>query len=306
MGCLFKNLKIKIKFLFTILLVFTLVFFINCKSIPAPEATKIECSLDLPINEDDKCFELYENDFQVSTDEEKFIFIRLYQPYYDNPFCVENILKQAIKSVNVYEIADSHSAIGFDLNDKFYGLTIAGKQDLKEESCVDISTNPYMKKCNPNKSIQVTYALKVSKEEYENSKKMVLDYFNDPKTVYSIPQNFSYAAYGINRKYFSKMDNKKFAAKPNKKPEKTFKQDQHQFVCSSFIAYVLANNVQSVKDFFIENKINSNYVFPTDLVYIPGVKKLFQSNWIDFSLAAKEYCNFYPIFSDYLSFQQIQ
>ncbi|MBQ0163068.1 MAG: hypothetical protein KBS84_07935, partial [Treponema sp.] len=288
-----------------ILLVILAFFACCCRSTQLEDKALIEQSSNVTINKNDKVFALYKNEeFKNAEVSDKYIFFRLYQPHYDNPFCPENFLKNAIGTVDVAPESISHSAIAFDLNDSFYGLTTAGKKDLKIESCTDTKSNPYMKKCNKFKSVQTTYAIKVTDKEYEKAKQLVEQYFEDPKTKYTVSQNFLIAGYGIKRKMFFRNNEKKLGGKPHKHPDDTFEEDKYDFVCSTFIAYVLANSVESVKQYFIENQIDANYVMPSDLEDLPGALKLFKSTWVDYTIAAKAYSTYYtclsPFFKEYL------
>lgn len=289
----------------TFLLVILVMLACACRSTRLEKEVVLEQTSQTAIDKNDKEFELYENDeFLTASQDDKYIFFRLYQPYYDNPFCVENILKICIGSVDVAPEPISHSAIGFNLNDCFYGLTTAGKNDLKLESCTDTLANPYMKKCNKFKSVQITYAIKVTDEEYEKAKKLVDDYYNDPKTKYAVSQNFKIAGTGVKRKIFYNEDERKFGGKPQKTASDSFVEQKHDFVCSSFIAYVLVNSVDEIKNFFIEKQIDVNYVMPSDLASLPGAVKLFRSTWVDYSVAAKAYSTYYvclsPFYREYL------
>lgn len=282
--------------------IFFSLFLFSCQTTKTAEENTIPLPQSLVIDEYDSDFALYQCDENVDySSYDKYIFFRLYHPYYDNPFCVENILNNCIKAIDVCPEKATHSAIGFDLSDAFYGLTLAGETDLKPESCTDTLSNPYMKKCNKYKSVQVTYAIKVTDEEYEAAKKLVSEFLENPKTKYSVGQNFLIAGYGVKRKLFMSKTEQEFAGRPHKRPDDTFKTDQYSFVCSTFIAYVLANTVQSIKDFFIEKGIDSNYVLPSDLAYLPGVIKLFKSTWVDYNIAAKTFSNVYLSFSPYYS-----
>lgn len=302
-----KSKKISIKIQHIFLSTFLVAFFVSCASIrvESPELVDVDTVI---THSDDKVFAIYQYDNEEETQkEDKYIFIRLYNPVYNNPFCPESFLGGCIKSVDVYSEKATHSAIAFDLTDSFYGLTAVGKEDLKLESCTNILSNQYMKKCNVYKSIQTTYAIKVSKQEFEKVKKMVEDYFYSGKVKYNVFQNFCIGGYGIKRRLFYSKKAKKFAARPHKFPENTFKPGKTQFVCSTFIAYVLANSVENIKQFFIENKIDSDYVLPTDLMFLPGAIKLFTSTWVDYNIAAKTYtsCNlsFAPFYPEHLVYE---
>lgn len=293
----------------TFFLVILVMLACACRSTRLETASLLEQSDNLVLDKSDKVFALYDNECLLNSEKEnKFIFLRLYQPCYDNPFCVENILKVCIGSVDVAPEPISHSAISFDLNDSFYGLTTAGKRDLKLESCTDILANPYMKKCNKFKSIQITYAIKVTEEEYEKAKELVEEYYDNPKTKYAVSKNFKIAGNGVKRKIFYNDEEKKFGGKPQKTADETFKDDKYDFVCSSFVAYILANSVESIKEYFSEKQIDYNYVMPSDLAEIPGMVKLFKSTWVDYSIAARAYSSHYiclsPFYKEYLADQE--
>lgn len=303
-----KVIRKRLRFLLILLTFPCLVFFFNCHSTNLETDVATEIPPGVVLDEDDNFFKIYfSSEFQESLENEKYVFIRLYKPYYDNPFCPENILNGCIKVVDVSDEFTSHSAIGFTLNDNFYGLTSTDKnKNLTIESCTNPNNNKYMEKCNIKKSVQITYALKVTDEEYYNLREMVEEYYYNPNTKYDIGQNFKIALHGLNRKFLLSEDKKVFAGSPDISFEETFAEEQTDFVCSTFIAHVLANSVQSVHDYFIENQIDSNLVMPSDLAYIPGMIKLFKSTWIDYDIAArtisKTYTAFVPYFSETISY----
>ncbi|MDE6720330.1 MAG: hypothetical protein K2J68_10805, partial [Treponemataceae bacterium] len=126
--------------------------------------------------------------------------------------------------------------------------------------------------------------------------------YAEGKVKYSIPKNLPLGFWGVKRKNQKTVQARNFGGIPSKKgyvnpaDEKKF-----EFVCSSYLAYVLANTVQSVRDFFIENQIDYNYVIPTDLIFFPGAQKLFVSTWADYEIAAEEFVKSQPLFAEYFS-----
>jgi len=219
-----------------------------------------------------------------------YIFIRLYYPKYNNPFCIENILKKCINIVDTNQKSYSHSAIGFDLNDNFVGLTTAKPRDLKIEQCTNIYSNLYMNKCNPKTSIQTTYAIKVSKDEYEKARSLV-DFFYYEDTEYSVGLNFPLAFFELKRKFFTSRENKKLHRIGKEKYKNSYKKPSTDFVCSSFVTYILVNSVDAIKTFFDTNNLDYNYIIPSDISSFPGVQKLFTSSWQSYTNAALAYTN---------------
>lgn len=297
-------MRVNKKVLTIILTVFAVVFALfesNCRSTLVERTVDETTALELGLDKGDNVFQIYiSEELKQALTQDHWIFIRLYQPYYDNPLCIENVLSKCIQFVDVNPDYSSHSAIGFSLDDGFYGLTSSNSgHNLYLESCTNSGDNEYMKKCNIYKSVEITYALKVTEEEYKKAKNLVESYYDDTRTCYNINQNVKIAWKAVGRKFFSPKDKQQFAAKPFATSEQTFCEDKYDFVCSSFVAYVLANSVESVHDFFVEKQIDSNYVMPSDLAYIPGVIKLFKTTWVDYNIGAKNVAQTYTCFATY-------
>lgn len=297
-------MRVNKKVLTIILTVFAVIFALfesNCRSTLVERTVDETTALELGLDKGDNVFQIYiSEELKQALTQDHWIFIRLYQPYYDNPLCIENVLSKCIQFVDVNPDYSSHSAISFSLDDGFYGLTSSNSgHNLYLESCTNSGDNEYMKKCNIYKSVEITYALKVTEEEYKKAKNLVESYYDDTRTCYNINQNVKIAWKAVGRKFFSPKDKQQFAAKPFATSEQTFCEDKYDFVCSSFVAYVLANSVESVHDFFVEKQIDSNYVMPSDLAYIPGVIKLFKTTWVDYNIGAKNVAQTYTCFATY-------
>lgn len=265
------------------LYIFLLIFFVS-----QPSCKSVEVSTP-PLKELNFLYNKKLANF--GTEEENYIFIRLYSPHYKNPLSAENTLKNLIYLVDMHSKKFSHAAIGFDLNDNFLGLTAVGKQDLKYEQCTQTKTNEFMRKCNPKKSYQTTYAIKVSSKEYEKAKHLTQYFYND-RISYDVVKNVPIGFYEIKRKFFSTNENKSLKQINQKMQKKYPGNDEsvpRKFVCSSFVSYILMNSVDSIKNFFEENKIDYEYIIPGDIPAFPGMTKLFSSNWNNYTKAALAY-----------------
>ena len=245
--------------------------------------------------------------FSDGDENSKYIFFRLYNPIYINPLYIANILKGGIGSTRVGNVPEvSHASINFDLEDDFYGLSLGEEHELKIEECLNTKDNAYMIHCNPDKSEQVTYALKVSQEEYDNAKEFVERYAASTDIKYASGYNFNIALFSIKRKFFTSKEKKKFGNLKYPKNKKTNKFDpsgekiENNFVCSTFVAYTLYNNVESVQKYFDEHNIKYDYVNVADISEIPGVTPLFYSNWSSYLDAANAFVEEYPEFAEYL------
>ena len=293
-----KNKEKKItKIIFiTILLASFLSCFVGCKTVPEVD------EFGNPIPKYTLETELkFQDDIPEPT---KYIFIRLYDLKYKNPFYIANILKFGVKKTEVSDTIANHAAIGFSLKDEFYGLTSGGEHQLAIESCTDTKSNKFMKKSNPKKSLQYTYALKVTEREYNAVKMFVEGYASTTEIKYDVWTNFEMASFSLKRKFFTDEENQQFGTVeyPEKKENPKTKIDNWEthFVCSTFIAYTLAVNILRIRGWFLDNDIDYRFVNVTDLIKIPGVVKLFSSPFYEYNLAAEAFVNENPEFSEYL------
>lgn len=282
-------------FIFNLIIVFCLTI-VSCKS------NKIEDSNIPPVPyliEDTLTFHEKEEPY-------KYIFLRLYNPNYENPFYIANLLKSGINFTESTHFELSHASINFTLDDNFYGLTLNGVYNLERESCNNIANNEYMARCNPFSSEQITFAIRVSEEEYENTKKMVEEYYKKGDVKYHTSDNFLIALFLTKRKYFTRksrqnLENLNYPRSfLREKKRKDPNYIENDFVCSTFIAYLLSNNVKEIGEWFEEHKVNYNYINVTDLPYIPGVVPLFYSTWDNYEYTTNLFINQYPEFEEYL------
>jgi len=247
---------------------------------------------------------------EAPSGDKKFIFIRLYDPDYSNPLYIANLLQGGISITQVNPENVSHASIGFDLSDYFFGLTSGGRYNLKIEKCTDVASNDYMSKCDPEKSIQSTYAIAVSEEEYEKAYNLILKNLNNRQLKYAAAQNVRIAGYSVKRKFFTEEEQQKLGSEKLEDrlydAKKVFKEYEKlslankRFFCSSFVAWILYNSVDSVKKMFDSKKIDYKYVTPSDLPHIENVEFLFSSTWADFDKAAMEFAQKDSRFAAYL------
>lgn len=293
-----KKLRKIILSIFSILLLFLQ----GCKSTKAIERDFFE-------TEDHYIFARNINFSDDLGDNYKYIFFRLYNPEYKNPLYIANLLKGGIAITKTDDLPElSHSSINFSLDDNYYGLTFGGKYQLAPEECQHPKDNKYMRNCDPTKSEQITYALKVTPEEYENTKKFIEKYAASTKLKYNSFEAVKLAVFFIQQKFFTpskyqKFGNRKypFYSKKNRKVDLDKDKPENSFICSNFLGYVLYNNVESVSEYFDEHDIKYDYLNVTDLALIPGMVPLFYSNWDDYVETAKAFVEEYPEFKDYLT-----
>ena len=236
-------------------------------------------------------------------DDESYIFLRFYDPHLRSPLYVSNILKNGIATIDVNPLPVSHVGIGFDLRDDFFGLTLMARPQLDRERCTDTKANNYTKQCDPAASKQMLYVIKVTGEERKKAIRVLMENKN---VRYDVDKNFKIANRAVKRKLFTAKKNRpidKFYA--SKKDIEAIndaenKKTQKKFVCSTFVAYVLYNSVESVRDFFNKNRIDYHYLMVSDIACIPGVEELFESTWENYDEAAKAFASEHEEFRRYL------
>ena len=276
-------------------------FFVSCRSTKFAESRSQIMADGLEINACDQSFKIYDTDIADEYNPgDEFIFIRLYLPFYDNKLSSVNFLKQVITAIDSNPESASHSAISGRLDDSYYGLTLYTKQDLKLESCTDIKTNAYMKRCNPYTSMQTTLALKVSAREYNAVQEMLEKDYAAGDIIYKVTKNLTAGSALVRRKH-QKGEKKLFGGMPDKKGYIDSDGRETDFVCSTYLAYVLQKCVRQIDDFFRERQVSYETVGPTDFFYMPGMKILFTSNWVDYEIAAEEFARTRPLFKKYIS-----
>ena len=172
---------------FLILILLVAISFQSCKTTKTLAKETLE-----PGAPDDAPFILaHDVVFPESEGNYKYIFFRLYNPAYKNPLYIANVLKNGLGITKTENVPDlSHASINFTLDDNYYGLTLGGEHQLAEEECALPQNNEYMKNCDPTKSEQITYALKVTEEEYEKTKAFVEHYFVTSNIKYATSLNF--------------------------------------------------------------------------------------------------------------------
>ena len=231
--------------------------------------------------------------FSEPEEKDYYLYVRFYNPSYKNKLSAGSLLQKGINIVETKPVSISHVAIGFNLNDKFYGLTAYSKPNLALEECSNVKSNRYMKSCDPKKSMQTLYAYKVTKEEWDKARAFVMNCIDKKLVRYEVNQNFDIAAreignfFGGNHKKEKNAKGKKPRAGENEsKPVRMVKvlpkfemDKENPFVCSNFTAWVLYNSVDSIKEYFDANYENLYMIAPSELTTIPGFELVFSSTW---------------------------
>lgn len=244
-------------------------------------------------------------DLEDSEEPYKYVFFRLYNPIYINPLYIANLLKGGIAITEIEDLEFSHASMNTNLNDAFYGITMANDHKLAYESCTSTETNDYMNKCNPYLSDQITYALKVSLDEYDYIEELLQFYLKYPSVTYATLQNFRMTFYSIKRKFFTNPKKQSFGNVEYPKLKQNDAEDyiEDKFLCSTFTAFILYTAIPRIHDWFVDHDVDYRYVNVTDITVIPGVKPLFFSTWNNYNFAAKLFTELNPEFSQYFNEQ---
>lgn len=295
----------KLHFVSVIVLIVVLFFAtLSCKTTDKVEEDVI--SLNTYNSFVDQNFVIF-NDFKSVTpnfNSGYYIFLRLYNPVYSKK-SGGALIQKCINVIDKNKYQGSHLAIGFDLNDKFYGLTAYANPNFSLEECTNVASNDYMACCDPDKSIQTTFYYEVSKIEYEHTKAFVKKCVETGCLEYDVVRNIAIAVDVVHR--LNASDKKTLHT--FKKRAKRLKGEEgmidfkkkNKFVCCSAIGLILDECVPSVRDYFREQDLDYEYMLPTDYTNIKGLTPLFTSTWSDYISVAGLVAKESPIFCYYFS-----
>ena len=230
-------------------------------------------------------------------------------------FCGKNVEAKECYVVNNNGVCISSGEYERLLNQGFFDFEIMNmSNDIYNEN-KDLEA---VNKTNTTKYVADTYyyqgnkvytsSREVTEEEYNNTQKFVDYYLDSTDLKYASGLNVKLGLFSIKKKFFTSKKHKQFTTQKYPKSAKNVKINKeneseylNRFVCSTFIGYVLYNNVQSVSDFFDKYNIKYDYLNVTDLSLIPGMTPLFYSTWANYLEAAKEFVTENDEFSEYLT-----
>lgn len=250
--------------------------------------------------------------------DQKFIFLRLYDVYYNRSHFYGDILNSMMGIVGKAPngIAYDHVSISVDLNDNFVGMNPSSGNDAHYEEIAVMGDNKYMNTNNKYKSMCTVLAIPCTQLEYENCKKL-LEYSVSPE------QNFIFNIFEIaampvihtaNMEKLKKHDLGKideFAVNtydgvekitPIEDPAAIF--TSKSYVCSTFVCFVLYHSLQSVRNFCQVTGVGPRGITPSDLYSLPGSKLLFNCTYSDYNLALFQFVSSHPEFDRYVVFHK--
>lgn len=293
-----ENIKLNYKFKNLLALLATVVLLASCAT------TRKKVVYNIPATLDESGYILFSPEAEKFSTNGSYIFFRLYNPKYLS-VTSGAVLQAGLNTVDRNPFKGTHLAIGFDLTDNFYGLTMYADPNFKIENCTDIKTNEYMMTCDPDTSLQTTFALKVTTEECIAAKKMVKEYAKNGNLLYDVTRNFPIAADTIQRKVsltHKTQRTYKRAMREQKLREKLhISNDDSKFVCSTVIGHILDECVPRIHEYFISHNLDYNFMTPSDITQIEGCQPLFTSSWNDYIETSLKFGKEHPEMARYLS-----
>lgn len=250
--------------------------------------------------------------------EERYIFVRLYDPKYAHAGIGSKALQfgQNITADKRWKVISAHAAIALNLKDAFYGLTIAGGDPtLKVEKCQGapdnyINANDFDLKT----SKYYVYGFKCDVQEYSHARQMIAQSFNTKNVIFDpmfagVRMTFYSIARKIKQFLFDHEKKKKSGEgslgvirkdsynQPTGEEVTTVKK-----ICSTFVASVLIGSINKLKEYYSQSKHKkeSKYVSPSDIASFPGAKRLFSGFYANYTADAKKYAAKHPEFEKYL------
>ena len=243
--------------------------------------------------------------FEGEYKDEKYIFLRLYNVYYDDDYQIANLLKAAIAVLGPAPdgLYYTHVAISHKLNDDFIGMTTGGANNAKHESVMHPEKNRYLASNDKYRSQCTVIAIPCSEIDYENCKKLI-EYSSLPDSRFYFGVTDIIGLVGV--KAVNKHKTKKVPAdsvqhkdsEPILNAEEAF--SSHIYCCSAFCAYILMTGIQRYKDYAEATHFSPRGVTPADLYSIQGAQRLFNCHYLDYEQTLSDFIEAYPEFAEYL------
>ena len=231
----------------------------------------------------------------------EYCFIRLYSTRYKG-LCFSDLLRignelltEASKSGKRY----THAAMNYKLNDNFVGLNIDDNpNDVKVENLRTTATiDAGDPKDRKNSTFDVFY-LRLTESEYKLLKVNLNKIKTDNKFKYDIKKLIS-VAFRTSRQKLKKAVLGHESDDSNDDIVDLTK-SKKALVCSSFVAYVLQQTSDSIKDWMEKYKKTVHDFSPNALTYLPGCKHMYGGYWPEYGKKTKEYVEKHPEFKKYL------
>lgn len=243
--------------------------------------------------------------FEGTYENEKYIFLRLYNVYYDDSYQIGNLLKAAIGVLGPAPdgLYYTHVAISHKLTDNFVGMTAGGRNNAKYESVMEPEKNRYLASNDKYKSQCTVIAIPCSAIDYENCKNLI-NYCALPDSRFYFGVTDLIAICGF--RAMNKHKIKNFSAdsvQPDEpslimEPQNSF--SSHIYCCSAFCAYILMTGIQRYKDYAEATNFSPRGVTPADLYSVQGGQRLFNCHYLEYQQTLEEFIEAYPEFKEYL------
>lgn len=243
---------------------------------------------------------------QEEFENQKFIFIRLHHINYrkGSRFLyawrgTASVMGHGTDG-NIY----THTALNCTLNDDFTGITTRGVNQVKHEKFSSSEENPYFQRIDMEKSSCAVLAVPVSKEDWENCKKL-LEYSLNPKKdfKFSKPSALSVPLkHGRARKALVNYDfNQEFKPVVLNEDLSSYFEKDYKFACSGYVMKILATGSAKYNLLLNNKKLKPTAFAPSDLMYLNRAQVLFICRTSEYNRAVNDYLEIYPQFSAYFS-----
>lgn len=243
--------------------------------------------------------------FDGEYENEKYIFLRLYNVYYSDDCQIGNLLKAAIGIFGPAPdgLLYTHVAISDKLADNFVGMTTGGRNNAKYESVMHIETNRYLATNDKYRSTCTVIAIPCSAIDYENCKKLIeYSALPDSRFYFGITDIIGLPGVRAVNKHKTKSHTVKSSAvkdsEPLLNPQDEFK--SHVYCCSAYCAYILIHGIQRYKDYAEATRFSPRGVTPADLYSVQGGQRLFNCHYLDYEQTLADFVEAYPEFKEYL------
>lgn len=286
------------------LLVLVSTFLVSCKTTSSLQRSfeKAEPHEENYITQINRNLEYTKEDFE----NQKFIFIRLHHINYKKGSKFLYAWRGTASLMghgtdgNIY----THTAMNCTLDDDFVGITTRGENQVKVEKFRTPEENIYFQRIDMNKTSCAVMAVPVSREDWENCRKL-LEYSLNPRkdfkfskpSALSVPFKHGKARKAL-KNYDFERDFEPIVLDSDYAPY--FEKD-YKFACSGFVMKILSIGSAKYNSMFNDKNLKAVAFAPSELMYLNRAEILFICRASCYDKAVKDYLDIYPEFAQYFS-----
>lgn len=241
---------------------------------------------------------------------DRWIFVRLFNYKANNP--VFKVLSGFISKVNPVEgITYNHAQINTMLNDDYLALKTPHmcretSRDMKYAVRGKTQTDIYGILCNDEEYSKIRINLAQAEQ---NSDKVWYNIWSMPSFIFDQLNKKSEGLYNKDTNNTeSSSANDELMQIINSSHIENYKEDKgvdkNSYVCSSFVAYILADAIPEIREHLEKNKMDKFLISPSEIAMFPRLQLLYRCDIGNVDQATQEFIKANPSFKQYFDYNK--